>query len=232
MSKILPNIQKASNDAEVSIKIVTKLIKDSTNANDFFDKAVNYTKIFDESGRKISVLEWLQKKGIPIPVNKEINDKYSKDLTVTSWNELFKDKEFLNSLSSYGENWKHFKAGYENLRTLKDFERFRDQFGKDFEAEINYYCKKFIKQEKQKQNNNGTGGEDSQEQQNNNGTGGEDSQEQKPKTQAELAAEYIRKNGDNFPSVTSNSCDGLPIGARKYSKAVRRRMNHALNKYL
>ena len=230
LSKILPNIQKASNDAEVSIKIVSKLIKDSTNANDFFNKAVNYTKIFDESGRKISVLEWLQKKGIPIPVNKEINDKYSKDLTVTSWNELFKDKEFLNSLSSYGENWKHFKAGYGNLRTLEDFERFRDQFGKDFEAEINYYCKKFIKLEKQK--GNGTGGEDSQEQKNNNGTGGEDSQEQKTKTQAELAAEYIRKNGGGFPSVTSNSCDGLPIGARKYSKAVRRRMNYALNKYL
>ena len=242
LSKILPNIQKASNDAEVSIKIVSKLIKDSTNANDFFNKAVNYTKIFDESGRKISVLEWLQKKGIPIPVNKEINDKYSKDLTVTSWNELFKDKEFLNSLSSYGENWKHFKAGYGNLRTLEDFERFRDQFGKDFEAEINYYCKKFIKLEKQKQKgndnndgnngNNGTDGEDNQEQKNNNGTGGEDSQEQKTKTQAELAAEYIRKNGGGFPSVTSNSCDGLPIGARKYSKAVRRRMNHALNKYL
>ena len=240
LSKILPNIQKASNDAEVSIKIVSKLIKDSTNANDFFNKAVNYTKIFDESGRKISVLEWLQKKGIPIPVNKEINDKYSKDLTVTSWNELFKDKEFLNSLSSYGENWKHFKAGYGNLRTLEDFERFRKQFGKDFEAEINYYCKKFIKQEKQKQNqekqkqnqeqknNNGTGGEDSQEQKNNNGTGGEDSQEQKTKTQAE----YIRKNGGGFPSVTSNSCDGLPIGARKYSKAARRRINYALNKYL
>ena len=33
-------------------------------------------------------------------------------------------------------------------------------------------------------------------------------------------------------SVTTNSCDGLPIGARKYSKAVRRRMNYALNKYL
>ena len=33
-------------------------------------------------------------------------------------------------------------------------------------------------------------------------------------------------------SVTTNSCDGLPIGARKYSKAARRRMNYALNKYL
>ena len=255
LSKILPNIQKASNDAEVSIKIVSKLIKDSTNANDFFNKAVNYTKIFDESGRKISVLEWLQKKGIPIPVNKEINDKYSKDLTVTSWNELFKDKEFLNSLSSYGENWKHFKAGYGNLRTLEDFERFRKQFGKDFEAEINYYCKKFIEQEKRQQkgndNNDGNNG--------NNGTNEKNKQEQQegkldPKgfkipegdiydedDDNDDDAKKDKKNIENISkidwsnwntSVTTNSCDGLPIGARKYSKAVRRRMNYALNKYL
>ena len=255
LSKILPNIQKASNDAEVSIKIVSKLIKDSTNANDFFNKAVNYTKIFDESGRKISVLEWLQKKGIPIPVNKEINDKYSKDLTVTSWNELFKDKEFLNSLSSYGENWKHFKAGYENLRTLEDFKRFRKQFGKDFEAEINYYCKKFIEQEKRQQkgndNNSGNNG--------NNGTNEKNKQEQQegkldPKgfkiPEGDIYDEdddndddtkKDKKNIENISkidwsnwntSVTTNSCDGLPIGARKYSKAARRRMNYALNKYL
>ena len=253
LSKILPNIQKASNDAEVSIKIVSKLIKDSTNANDFFNKAVNYTKIFDESGRKISVLEWLQKKGIPIPVNKEINDKYSKDLTVTSWNELFKDKEFLNSLSSYGENWKHFKAGYANLRTLEDFERFRDQFGKDFEAEINYYCKKFIEQEKRQKGNDNNDG--------NNGTNEKNKQEQQegkldPKgfkiPEGDIYDEdddddndddtkKDKKNIENISkidwsncntSVTTNSCDGLPIGARKYSKAVRRRMNHALNKYL
>lgn len=241
----MPNIQKASNDAEVSIKIVSKLIKDSTNANDFFYKAANYTKILDESGRKISVLEWLQKKGIPIPVNKEINDKYSKDLTVTSWNELFKDKKFLNSLSSYGENWKHFKAGYENLRTLEDFERFRDQFGKDFEAEINYYCKKFIELEKRKQkgNDNNDG---------NNGTNEKNSQEQKtdkldprgfkiPEGNIYDDDDDTKKKLENISkidwsnwntSVTTNSCDGLPIGARKYSKAVRRRMNYALNKYL
>ena len=226
LSKILPNIQKASNDAEVSIKIVSKLIKDSTNANDFFSKAANSTKIFDENGRKISVLDWLQKKGIPVPVNKEINDKYSKDLTVTSWNELFKDKDFLNSLSSYGENWKHFKAAYGNVRTLEDFKKFRDQFGKDFEAEVNYYCKKFIELEKRQQKGNGSNEADG------DGTGEKENQEQKEKTPAELAAEYIRKNGGGFPSVTSDSCDGLPTGARKYSKAVRRRINHALNKYL
>ena len=252
LSKILPNIQKASNDSEVSIKIVSKLIKDSTNANDFFSKAANSTKILDESGRKISVLEWLQKKGIPIPVNKEINDKYSKDLTVTSWNELFKDKDFLNSLSSYGENWKHFKAGYENIRTLEDFKRFRKQFGKDFEAEINYYCKKFIEQEKQQQKgndnndgNNGTNEKNSQEQQEGkldpkgfkipegdiyDEDDDDDDDTKKDKKNIENISKIDWSNWNT--SVTTNSCDGLPIGARKYSKAVRRRMNYALNKYL
>jgi len=33
-------------------------------------------------------------------------------------------------------------------------------------------------------------------------------------------------------TVTTKACDGLPIGARKYSRAIRRRMNYALNKYM
>ena len=231
LSKILPNVQKVSSEADMNVKLVSKLIKDSSDAKDFLKKA-SLKKVY-EKGKPIFILDWLYKKGIPVPLRTAISDKYSKNLTIVSWNELFKDKEFLNSLNGYGESWENFKIAYGNLRTLEDFKRFKEQYGKDFEVEINILCKKFIKLEKQEQkNNNGTGGEDSQEQKNNNGTGGEDSQKQKTKTQAELAAEYIRKNGGGFPSVTSNSCDGLPIGARKYSKAVRRRMNYALNKYL
>ena len=202
--KILPNIQKASNEAEINIKLVSTLIKDSTNANDFFVKASNSKKII-ENGRKISIFDWLQKRGIPLPINKEINDKYSKDLTVASWNELFKDEKFLNSLNGYGENWDNFKTGLDNLknsRNLEDFKKFREQFGKDFETEVNYYCNEFIKQEKQQQQNG-----------NSDTSNNSDTSETKK-------------------SVTTNSCDGLPIGARKYSKAVRRRMNYALNKYL
>ena len=230
LSKILPNVQKVSSEADMNVKLVSKLIKDSNDAKDFLKKA-SLKKVY-EKGKPIFILDWLYKKGIPVPLRTAISDKYSKNLAVVSWNELFKDKEFLNSLNGYGESWENFKIAYGNLRNLEDFKKFREQYGKEFEVEINILCKKFIEQEKQQQKGNGTGGEDSQEQKNNNGTGGEDSQEQKTKTQAELAAEYIRKNGGGFPSVTSNSCDGLPIGARKYSKAVRRRMNYALNKYL
>ena len=230
LSKILPNVQKVSSEADMNVKLVSKLIKDSNDAKDFLKKA-SLKKVY-ENGKPIFILDWLYKKGIPVPLRTAISDKYSKNLAVVSWNELFKDKEFLNSLNGYGESWENFKIAYGNLRNLEDFKKFREQYGKEFEVEINILCKKFIEQEKQQQKGNGTGGEDSQEQKNNNGTGGEDSQEQKTKTQAELAAEYIRKNGGGFPSVTSNSCDGLPIGARKYSKAVRRRMNYALNKYL
>ena len=212
LQKILPNIQKASNEAEVNIKLVSTLIKDSTNANDFFVKASTYKKIL-ENGRKISIFDWLQKRGIPLPINKEINDKYSKDLTVASWNELFKDKEFLNSLNGYGKDWDNFKTARDNIRTLEDFEKFKEQFGKDFEAEINIYCKKFVELEKQKQKGNGgTGGD---------GTGGDGT-----------GGDGTGGDDDTKKSVTTNSCDGLPIGARKYSKAVRRRMNYALNKYL
>ena len=244
--KILPNIQKASNEAEINIKLVSTLIKDSTNANDFFSKAANSKKII-ENGRKISILDWLQKRGIPVPINKEINDKYSKDLTVASWNELFKNKEFLNSLNGYGANWDNFKAGLENLRTSEDFERFRKQFGKDFETEVNYFGEKFIKKENRKQkNNDGTGGDGTGNNGNNGNNGGTvdddyydklyygDKNKEDEDTKNKKKLEEISKiDWNNWnTSVTTNSCDGLPIGARKYSKAVRRRMNYALNKYL
>lgn len=221
--KILPNIQKASNEAEINIKLVSTLIKNSTNANDFFSKAANSKKIL-ENGRKISILDWLQKRGIPVPINKEINDKYSKDLTVASWNELFKNKEFLNSLNGYGANWGNFKAGLENLRTSEDFERFRQQFGKDFETEVNYFGEKFVELEKQQQNQN------NQDKQNPKPTDQLGSKDFPTPENDDMDGDELAANANS--SVTTNSCDGLPIGARKYSKAVRRRMNYSLNKYL
>ena len=253
LSKILPNVQKVSSEADMNVKLVSKLIKDSSDAKDFLKKA-SLKKVY-EKGKPIFILDWLYKKGIPVPLRTAISDKYSKNLTIVSWNELFKDKEFLNSLNGYGESWENFKIAYGNLknsRNLEDFEKLKKQFGEEFEVEINILCKDFIEQEKQQQkgNNNNNG---------NNGTNEKNSQEQQegkldPKgfkiPEGDIYDEdddddddtkKDKKNIENISkidwsnlntSVTTNSCDGLPIGARKYSKAVRRRMNHALNKYL
>ena len=222
LSKILPNVQKVSSEADMNVKLVSKLIKDSSDAKDFLKKA-SLKKVY-EKGKPIFILDWLYKKGIPVPLRTAISDKYSKNLTIVSWNELFKDKEFLNSLNGYGESWENFKIAYGNLRTLEDFKRFKEQYGKDFEVEINILCKKFIEQEKQQQNQNN-----------------QDTQNPKPTEQLDSKGFPTPNNndvdGDDLAanaqsSVTTNSCDGLPIGARKYSKAARRRMNYALNKYL
>ena len=222
LSKILPNVQKVSSEADMNVKLVSKLIKDSSDAKDFLKKAS--LKKVDENGKSIFILDWLYKKGIPVPLRTAISDKYSKNLTIVSWNELFKDKEFLNSLNGYGESWENFKIAYGNLRTLEDFKRFKEQYGKDFEVEINILCKKFIELEKRQQNKNN-----------------QDAQNPKPTEQLDSKGFPTPNNndvdGDDLAanaqsSVTTNSCDGLPIGARKYSKAARRRMNYALNKYL
>lgn len=217
LSKILPNIQKVSSEADMNVKLVSKLIKDSSDAKDFLKKA-SLKKVY-EKGKPIFILDWLYKKGIPVPLRMAISDKYSKNLAVVSWNELFKDKEFLNSLSGYGENWENFKIALGTLKTLEDFKKFKEQYGKEFEVEITILCKKFIELERQQQNGNG----------NNSG----DNQDTKPEQKPEQDTQKI-EDGDysDYMSVTTNSCDGLPIGARKYSKAVRRRMNYALNKYL
>ena len=222
LSKILPNVQKVSSEADMNVKLVSKLIKDSSDAKDFLKKA-SLKKVY-EKGKPIFILDWLYKKGIPVPLRTAISDKYSKNLTIVSWNELFKDKEFLNSLNGYGESWENFKIAYGNLRTLEDFKRFKEQYGKDFEVEINILCKKFIEQEKQQQNQN------NQDAQNPKPTDQLDSKGFPTPNNDDVDGDDIAANAQS--SVTTNSCDGLPIGARKYSKAARRRMNYALNKYL
>ena len=222
LSKILPNVQKVSSEADMNVKLVSKLIKDSSDAKDFLKKA-SLKKVY-EKGKPIFILDWLYKKGIPVPLRTAISDKYSKNLTIVSWNELFKDKEFLNNLNGYGESWENFKVALGTLKTLEDFKKFKEQYGKEFEVEINILCKNFIEQEKQQQNKNN-----------------QDGQNPKPTEQLDSKGFPTPNNndvdGDDLAanaqsSVTTNSCDGLPIGARKYSKAVRRRMNYALNKYL
>ena len=222
LSKILPNIQKVSSEADMNVKLVSKLIKDSSDAKDFLKKA-SLKKVY-EKGKPVFILDWLYKKGIPVPLRTAISDKYSKNLAVVSWNELFKDKEFLNSLNGYGESWENFKIALSTLKTLEDFKKFKEQYGKEFEVEINILCKKFIELEKQQQNQN------NQDKQNPKPTDQLGSKDFPTPENNDVDGDELAANANS--SVTTNSCDGLPTGARKYSKAVRRRMNYALNKYL
>ena len=220
--KILPNIQKVSSEADMNVKLVSKLIKDSSDAKDFLKKA-SLKKVY-EKGKPIFILDWLYKKGIPVPLRAAISDKYSKNLAVVSWNELFKDKEFLNSLNGYDKSWENFKIALSTLKTLEDFKKFKEQYGKEFEVEINILCKKFIELEKQQQNKN------NQDKQNPKPTDQLGSKDFPTSENDDVDGNELAANAHS--SVTTNSCDGLPIGARKYSKAARRRMNYALNKYL
>ena len=222
LSKILPNIQKVSSEEDMNVKLVSKLIKDSSDAKDFLKKA-SLKKVY-EKGKPIFILDWLYKKGIPVSLRTAISDKYSKNLTIVSWNELFKDKEFLNNLNGYGESWENFKIALGTLKTLEDFKKFREQYGKEFEVEINILCKKFIELEKRQKNQN------NQDTQNPKPTDQLDSKGFPTPNNDDVDGDDIAANAQS--SVTTNSCDGLPIGARKYSKAAKRRMNYALNKYL
>lgn len=220
--KILPNIQKVSSEADMNVKLVSKLIKDSSDAKDFLKKA-SLKKVY-EKGKPIFILDWLYKKGIPVPLRTAISDKYSKNLTVVSWNELFKDKEFLNSLNGYGKSWENFKIALSTLKTLEDFKKFKEQYGKEFEVEITILCNKFIELEKQQQSQN------NQDKQNPKPTDQLGSKDFPTPENNDVDGDELAANANS--SVTTNSCDGLPTGARKYYKAVRRRMNYALNKYL
>ena len=73
LSKILPNVQKVSSEADMNVKLVSKLIKDSSDAKDFLKKA-SLKKVY-EKGKPIFILDWLYKKGIPVPLRTAISDK-------------------------------------------------------------------------------------------------------------------------------------------------------------
>ena len=93
--------------------------------------------------------------------------------------------------------------------------------------------KKDVSNNQGQQNNNQGQQNNNQGQQNNNPPRG-------LRNRAEAADQEIEDNNmknledneDFDATVTTAKCDGLPIGARKYSRAIRRRMNYALNKYM
>ena len=72
LSKILPNVQKVSSEADMNVKLVSKLIKDSSDAKDFLKKA-SLKKVY-ENGKPIFILDWLYKKGIPVPLRTAKNE--------------------------------------------------------------------------------------------------------------------------------------------------------------
>jgi hypothetical protein len=80
---------------------------------------------------------------------------------------------------------------------------------------------------------------DSQQSQTNANDQNVDSQNNKLTPEQEEQARKIEEMGRQqqqddgvAATVTTAKCDGLPIGARRYSRAIRRRMNYALNKYM
>lgn len=199
-------------------KQITTLIAAQSDSKSFARAAMIKT-VLTENGKTMLVFRYLLNKGIKIP--------------------LFDGKEHKQSgldSKAYSDAFNQFKQNladnekYGNDSTIKNLigainketpENKANDNGLKIEAAL---IRKALKKDV-RDNNQG--------QQNNNPPRG-------LRNRAEAADQEIEDNNmknledneDFDATVTTAKCDGLPIGARRYSRAIRRRMNYALNKYM
>lgn len=184
-----------------------------------FAKSCMFKRVLTEDGKTMFVLKYLSNKGIKIPLFDGKDHKQS-GLDAKAYSDAFnKFKQELADNEKYSND-----SVIKNLVDAINKETSENQAndnGLKTEATL---IRKALKKDI-RDNNQG--------QQNNNPPRG-------LRNRAEAADQEIEDNNmknledneDFDATVTTAKCDGLPIGARRYSRAIRRRMNYALNKYM
>ena len=184
-----------------------------------FAKSCMFKRVLTEDGKTMFVLKYLSNKGIKIPLFDGKDHKQS-GLDAKAYSDAFnKFKQELADNEKYSND-----SVIKNLVDAISKETPENQAndnGLKIEAAL---IRKALKKDV-RDNNQG--------QQNNNPPRG-------LRNRAEAADQEIEDNNmknledneDFDATVTTAKCDGLPIGARRYSRAIRRRMNYALNKYM
>ena len=182
-------------------------------------KSCMFKRVLTEDGKTMFVLKYLSNKGIKIPLFDGKDHKQS-GLDAKAYSDAFnKFKQELADNEKYSND-----SVIKNLVDAISKETPENQAndnGLKIEAAL---IRKALKKDV-RDNNQG--------QQNNNPPRG-------LRNRAEAADQEIEDNNmknledneDFDATVTTAKCDGLPIGARRYSRAIRRRMNYALNKYM
>ena len=191
-----------------------------------FAKSCMFKRVLAEDGKTMFVLKYLSNKGIKIPLFDGKDHKQS-GLDAKAYSDAFnKFKQELADNEKYS-NDSVIKNLVDAINKETPENQANDNGLKIEAALIRKALKKDVRDNNQGQQNNNQG------QQNNNPPRG-------LRNRAEAADQEIEDNNmknledneDFDATVTTAKCDGLPIGARRYSRAIRRRMNYALNKYM
>lgn len=238
-------INQVKNIDDIAKRQILDLIAESDGNVQDFIRLVNKSRVMSPNDGEATMfaINWLNNKGLKIPGNIS-----NSDIDLTERNpeirgikeafELIKQKIGTEVTPPYPDGViANIVRSVENIANNKDQTTrqtlinnlLASKENKKYPNEVKIIANKFMvnldnnPQDKKTNTNN----------QNNNPSRG-------LKNKAEAADQEIEDNNmknlegneDYDATVTTAKCDGLPIGARRYSRAIRRRMNYALNKYM
>ena len=238
-------INQVKNIDDIAKRQILDLIAESDGNVQDFIRLVNKSRVMSSNDGEATMfaINWLNNKGLKVPGNIS-----NSDIDLTERNpeirgikeafELIKQKIGTEITPPYPDGViANIVRSVENIANNKDQTTrqtlinnlLASKENKEYPNEVKIIANKFMvnldnKSQDEKINTNN---------QNNNPPRG-------LKNKAEAADQEIEDNNmknlegneDYDATVTTAKCDGLPIGARRYSRAIRRRMNYALNKYM
>ena len=241
--------QKAQTLEDIAEAEVVGAIRESKSVEDFLSAIYHKNVVSSENGSlgTMTIAQFLSKKGIVVPKEEEVKNNNRKDLRLSEKKpEILGFTAGYEGIKQYIDNYKYYRSGIIST-IIKELKQVLDMPG-----DVNIKKQKLeeVKATYSKvQNgeiiniliNNITALKelDSQQSQTNTNDQNVNNQNNKLTPEQEKQAKEIenmgreqQQNDGVAATVTTAKCDGLPIGARRYSRAIRRRMNYALNKYM
>ena len=241
--------QKAQTLEDIAEAEVVGAIRESKSVEDFLSAVYHKNVVSSENGSlgTMTIAQFLSKKGIVVPKEEEVKNNNRKDLRLSEKKpEILGFTAGYEGIKQYIDNYKYYRSGIIStiIKELKQvlnmpgdvnikkqkLEEVKATYSKVQNGEIINILINNITALKEL---------DSQQQQTNTNDQNVNSQNNKLTPEQEEQARKIEETGRQqqqddgvAATVTTAKCDGLPIGARRYSRAIRRRMNYALNKYM
>lgn len=241
--------QKAQTLEDIAEAEVVGAIRESKSVEDFLSAVYHKNVVSSENGSlgTMTIAQFLSKKGIVVPKEEEVKNNNRKDLRLSEKKpEILGFTAGYEGIKQYIDNYKYYRSGIIStiIKELKQvlnmpgdvnikkqkLEEVKATYSKVQNGEIinilinNITALKELDSQQPQTNAN----DQNANSQNNKLT----PEQEKQAKEIEEMSQQQQQNDGVAATVTTAKCDGLPIGARRYSRAIRRRMNYALNKYM
>ena len=239
---------QVKNIDDIAKRQILDLIAESDGNVQDFIRLVNKSRVMSPNDKEATMfaINWLNSKGLKVPGNISDNDI---DLTernpeirgIKEAFELIKQKIGTEITPPYPDGViANIVRSVENIANNKDQTTrqtlinnlLASKENKEYPNEVKIISEKFGVSLENKPQNEQTDTSDQIVNSQNNKQKRLTRKERIQAKEIEDAGKVTPETMQEWPAVTTAKCDGLPIGARRYSRAIRRRMNYALNKYM